>query len=131
MREGKGSCQSKLLAVPILRTNRTPVSRHSVMRIEARFKFVPAATPRLTGVLFAISYRGRSTSVSVAKLSITVDEENLRWVRTEAKRSKRSVSAVVADAIAQKRAVHAQRQYLKSAGLVDEGQLRRAMEELG
>jgi hypothetical protein len=69
--------------------------------------------------------------VSVAKLSITVDEEDLRWVRTEAKRSKRSVSAVVADAIAQKRAVRAQRQYLKSAGPVDESELRRAMEELG
>jgi hypothetical protein len=69
--------------------------------------------------------------VSVAKLSITVDEEDLRWVRTEAKRSKRSVSAVVADAIAQKRAVRAQRQYLKSAGRVDESELRRAMEELG
>jgi hypothetical protein len=69
--------------------------------------------------------------VSVAKLSITVDEEDLRWVRTEAKRSKRSVSAVVAEAIAQKRAVRAQRQYLKSAGPVDERELRRAMEELG
>jgi len=42
--------------------------------------------------------------MAVAKLSITVEEADLRWVRTEAKRSKRSVSAVVADAIAQKRA---------------------------
>lgn len=67
----------------------------------------------------------------VAKLSITVDEADLRWVRSEAKRSKRSVSAVVADAIAQKRAVRAQRQYLKSAGPVDEVELRRVMEELG
>jgi hypothetical protein len=41
------------------------------------------------------------------------------------------VSAVVADAIAQKRAVRAQRQYLKNAGPVDEAELRRAMEELG
>ena len=69
--------------------------------------------------------------MSVAKLSITVDEEDLRWVRSEAKRSKRSVSAVVAEAIAQKRAVRAQRQYLKIAGPVDERELRRAMEELG
>jgi hypothetical protein len=69
--------------------------------------------------------------MSVAKLSITVDEADLRWVRTEAKRSKRSVSAVVADAIAQKRATRAQHQYLKSAGPVDEGELRRAMAELG
>lgn len=69
--------------------------------------------------------------MSVAKLSITVDEADLRWVRTEAKRSKRSVSAVVADAIAQKRAVRAQRRYLKGAGAVDESELRRVMEELG
>jgi hypothetical protein len=67
----------------------------------------------------------------VAKLSITVEEADLRWVRSEAKRSKRSVSAVVADAIAQKRALRAQRQYLKRAGSVDEAELRRAMEELG
>lgn len=67
----------------------------------------------------------------VSKLSITVEEADLRWVRSEAKRSKQSVSAVVADAIAQKRAVRAQRQYLKSAGPVDEAELRRAMEELG
>ncbi len=67
----------------------------------------------------------------VAKLSITVDEEDLRWIKTEAKRSKRSVSAVVADAIAQKRAVRTQRQHLKSAGPVDEKELRRAMKELG
>jgi hypothetical protein len=69
--------------------------------------------------------------MSVAKLSITVDEADLRWVKTEAKRSKRSVSAVVADAIAQKRAARAQRQYLKGAGPVDEDELRRAMVELG
>lgn len=67
----------------------------------------------------------------VAKLSITVEEADLRWVRSEAKRSKKSVSAVVADAIAQKRAVRAQRQYLKSAGPLDELELRRVMEELG
>lgn len=67
----------------------------------------------------------------VSKVSITVDEADLRWVRNEAKRSKQSVSAVVADAIAQKRASSAQRQYLKSAGPVDEAELRRAMEELG
>ncbi|HEX4340306.1 MAG TPA: hypothetical protein VH062_30570 [Polyangiaceae bacterium] len=67
----------------------------------------------------------------VAKLSITVDEADLRWVRSEAKRSKRSVSAVVADAIAQKRAVRAQRLYLKSAGPVDEDELRRVVKELG
>ena len=67
----------------------------------------------------------------VAKLSITVEEADLRWVRSEAKRSRQSVSAVVADAIAQKRAVRAQRQYLKGAGPIDEAELRRAMEELG
>jgi len=67
----------------------------------------------------------------VAKLSITVDEADLRWVRTEAKRSRRSVSAVIADAIAQKRAMRAQRQYLKAAGPVDEVELRRVMEEFG
>jgi hypothetical protein len=78
-----------------------------------------------------LSYLGRTNSVPVAKLSITVDEADLRWVRTEAKRSRRSVSAVIADAIAQKRAMHAQRRYLKTAGPVDEVELRRVMEELG
>jgi len=68
--------------------------------------------------------------MTVAKLSITVDESDLRWVRNEAKRSKRSVSAVVADAIAQKRATRAQRQFLKSAGRIDERELRRVIEEL-
>ena len=67
----------------------------------------------------------------VAKLSITIDEADLRWVRSEAKRSNQSVSAVVADAVAQKRAWRAQRQYVKSAGPVDEAELRRVMEELG
>ena len=66
----------------------------------------------------------------VAKLSITIDEDDLRWVRAEAKRLKRSVSAVVADAVAQKRALRAQRQYVKSAGPVDEAELRRVIHEL-
>jgi hypothetical protein len=66
----------------------------------------------------------------VAKLSITIDEADLRWVQSEAKRLKRSVSAVVADAVAQKRALRAQRQYLNSAGPVDEAELRRVMKEL-
>jgi len=56
---------------------------------------------------------------------------DLRWVKGEAKRSKQSVSAVIAEAIAQKRAVRAQRRYLKSAGPVNEAELRRAMKELG
>jgi len=69
--------------------------------------------------------------VPVAKLSITVEEADLRWVRNEAKRLKQSVSAVVADAIAQKRAVRAQRRYLKSAGPINAAELRRVMQELG
>ncbi|HVU05516.1 MAG TPA: hypothetical protein VHE30_27400 [Polyangiaceae bacterium] len=69
--------------------------------------------------------------MSVAKLSITVEEADLEWVRREAKRSKQSVSAVVADAIAQKRAVLAQRQYLKGAGPLNAAELRRATRELG
>ena len=68
--------------------------------------------------------------MAVAKLSITIDEANLRWVQSEAKRLKRSVSAVVADAVAQKRALRAQRQYLNDAGPVDEAELRRVMKEL-
>lgn len=40
-------------------------------------------------------------------------------------------SAVVSDAVAQKRALRAQQRYLKSAGPVDEQALRRAMDELG
>jgi hypothetical protein len=85
----------------------------------------------LTDVNGKVSYPGRRKRVSVAKLSITVEEADLQWVRREAKRSKQSVSAVVADAIAQKRAVRAQRQYLKVAGPLDEAELRRAMQELG
>jgi hypothetical protein len=67
----------------------------------------------------------------VAKLSITIDEADLKWVRAEAKRRKKSVSAVVSDAVAQKRALRAQQRYLRNAGPVDEQELRRAMEELG
>lgn len=67
----------------------------------------------------------------VAKLSVTIDEDDLKWVRAEAKRLKRSVSAIVADAVAQKRALRAQRQYLKAAGAIDEAELRRVMKELG
>jgi hypothetical protein len=85
----------------------------------------------LTDVNGDASYPSRRTFVPVARLSITVEEADLEWVRREAKRSKQSVSAVVADAIAQKRAVRAQRQYLKAAGPLDEAELRRAMEELG
>lgn len=65
----------------------------------------------------------------VAKLSITIDEADLEWVKTEARRLKRSVSAIIADAVAQKRAHRAQRQYLRSAGRVDEAEFRRALEE--
>jgi hypothetical protein len=90
-----------------------------------------AGCESLTGAHRAVSYPGRKNLVSVAKLSITVEESDLKWVRREAKRSKQSVSAVVADAIAQKRAVRAQRQYLKAAGPLDEVELRRAMQELG
>jgi hypothetical protein len=67
----------------------------------------------------------------VAKLSITIEEADLKWVKAEAKRLGKSVSAVVSDAVAQKRALRAQQKYLKSAGPVDEQELRRAMEELG
>jgi hypothetical protein len=69
--------------------------------------------------------------MSVAKLSITIDEADLKWVRAEAKRLRQSVSAVVSDAVAQKRALRAQQRYLRNAGSVDEQELRRAMEELG
>lgn len=67
----------------------------------------------------------------VAKLSITIEEADLKWVRAEARRLGMSVSAVVSDAVAQKRALRAQQRYLKNAGPVDEQELRRAMEELG
>lgn len=67
----------------------------------------------------------------VAKLSITIDEADLKWVRAEAKRLRKSVSAVVSDAVAHKRALRAQQRYLRNAGPVDEQELRRAMEELG
>lgn len=67
----------------------------------------------------------------VAKLSITIEAADLRWVRAEAKRQGKSVSAVVSDAVAQKRALRAQQRYLKDAGPVDEQELRRAMAELG
>jgi hypothetical protein len=67
----------------------------------------------------------------VAKLSITIDEADLKWVRAEAKRLRKSVSAVVSDAVAQKRAHRAQQRYLRNAGPVAEQELRRAMEELG
>jgi hypothetical protein len=69
--------------------------------------------------------------MGVAKLSITIEESDLKWVRSEAKRLKRSVSAVVADAVAQKRALRAQRRYLKNAGPIDERELRRVIAELG
>lgn len=67
----------------------------------------------------------------VAKLSITIEEADLDWVRAEAKRLRKSVSAIVAEAVAQKRALRAQQRYLKNAGPIDEEELRRAMEELG
>jgi hypothetical protein len=67
----------------------------------------------------------------VAKLSITIEEADLKWVRAEARRLGKSVSSVVSDAVAQKRAQRAQQRYLKNAGSVDEKELRRAMEELG
>lgn len=67
----------------------------------------------------------------VAKLSITIEEADLKWVRSEAKRLGKSISAVVSDAVAQKRALRAQQRYLRNAGPVDEQELRRAMEELG
>lgn len=35
--------------------------------------------------------------MALAKLSITIDESDLKWVRAEAKRLTRSVSAVVSD----------------------------------
>lgn len=69
--------------------------------------------------------------MAVAKLSITIQEADLRWVKAEAKRLSKSVSAVVADAVAQKRALRAQQLYLSNAGPVDEQELRRAVEELG
>jgi hypothetical protein len=44
----------------------------------------------------------------VAKLSVTIADSDLDWVKAEAKRLKLSVSAVIADAVAQKRALRAQ-----------------------
>ncbi len=67
----------------------------------------------------------------VAKLSITIDEADLDWLRAEAKRLRKSVSAIVAEAVSQKRALRAQQRYLNNAGRIDETELRRAMEELG
>jgi hypothetical protein len=69
--------------------------------------------------------------MALAKLSITIDESDLKWVRAEAKRLTRSVSAVVSDAVAQKRALREQQRYLKTAGPIDEEELRRVMKELG
>ena len=69
--------------------------------------------------------------MAVAKLSVTIAESDLDWVRSEAKRLKLSVSAVIGDAVAQKRALRAQRAYLKRAGRIDEAELRRVLEELG
>lgn len=82
-------------------------------------------------VAFVVDYPTRVGGVmGVAKLSITIEESDLKWVKSEAKRLKRSVSAVVADAVAQKRALRAQRRYLKNAGPVDEKELRRVIAEL-
>jgi hypothetical protein len=69
--------------------------------------------------------------MAVAKLSITIEENDLKWVRAEARRLGKSVSAVVSDAVAQNRALRAQQRYLKKAGPVDDQELRRAREELG
>jgi hypothetical protein len=69
--------------------------------------------------------------MAVAKLSVTIAESDLAWVKSEAKRLKLSVSAVIGDAVAQKRALRAQRGYLKRAGRIDERELRRVLEELG
>jgi hypothetical protein len=65
---------------------------------------------------------------------VTVAREpwrHLRWVQSEAKRLKCSVSAVVADGLAQKKVLRAQLQCLKRAGSVDETELRRIMRALG
>lgn len=66
----------------------------------------------------------------VAKVSVTIAESDLDWVKAEAKRLKLSVSAVISDAVAQKRALRAQRSYLKRAGRIDEKELRRVVDEL-
>jgi hypothetical protein len=52
--------------------------------------------------------------MTVANLSITIDEADLRWVKAEAKRLKSSVSAVVSEALAQRRALRGQERYLKA-----------------
>lgn len=68
--------------------------------------------------------------MTLAKLSITIDEADLKRVKTEAKRLKSSVSAVVSDAVAQRRALRAQERYVREAGPVDEAELLGAEREL-
>ena len=66
----------------------------------------------------------------VEKVSITLEAQDLKWVKGEARRKRTSVSAVLADAVAQSRARGEQARYLKAAGEVDESSLLQALRDL-
>jgi len=53
--------------------------------------------------------------MAAEKISVTVDEELMRWARATSKRRRVSLSAVIAEALERQRQHHARELYLKEA----------------
>ena len=53
--------------------------------------------------------------MAAEKISVTVDEEIMRWARTAAKKRRMTLSAVVAEALELQRQHQARERYLKEA----------------
>ena len=53
--------------------------------------------------------------MAAEKISVTVDEDLMKWARTAAKRRKMTLSAVVAEALALQRQHQARERYLEKA----------------
>jgi len=53
--------------------------------------------------------------MAAEKISVTVDEELMKWARSAAKKRRMTLSAVVAEALALQRQHHARERYLKEA----------------
>ena len=79
------------------------------------------------------SYRSRNAPVAIEKISVSVNSEDLAWAKKRAKRLRKSLSAIVSEALQRERQVEAGWQLLDELGTDDitEADLEGVRKELG
>lgn len=66
------------------------------------------------------SYRSRNAPVAIEKISVSVNSEDLAWAKKRAKRLRKSVSAIVSEALQRERQFEARSELLVELGGTDD-----------